>query len=170
MQWWKRLVLIGAVCLLIFFLSFRIVNGLWYRLSVQADLSSANWVGAWESASFPLVSGRIVAKIPDPVPVDQEFTVEAAVYYNLWSPYRTGATKRVKLRGRLAGDDSAGGDNRSSPLVGPPRITFSLKGGAGRSAQIIEYVATTDRQKSTIVGGYRSDGPYDMGQFALVRR
>ena len=168
-KWKKRLLVVTTVLLVIYF-ALPIVDRVWFAFRVPSDFSDAQWHGDWNSDQFSLVSGRLVVNLPNPVPIDQEFDVDALVYYRIWSPYRTGKTVRMKMVGYLASDQSGGGGNADSPVIVPPHYTFKFKGGDGPSAQTIDYIATSDAHPTMIVGGYRSAGPYDMGRFALAKR
>ena len=126
--------------------------------------------GDWKSDRYMLTSGRLVVRLPDPIPKDQEFDVDSLVYYRIWSPYRTGRTMPMKMVGYLATNQSGGGSNAASPVVVPQHYTFKFKGGDDPSAQLIDYVATSDTEDTIIVGGYRSRSPHDLGRFALMKR
>lgn len=170
MKKWKKRLLVIAVVLLVIYLSLPIVDRIWFALSVPSDFADAQWRGEWNSDEFSLVSGRLVVKLPDPLPKDQEFDVDAVVYYRIWSPYRTGRTVRMKMIGYFASEQLGFGGNADSPVIVPPHYRFKFKGGGGPSAQVIDYVAASDVHATMIVGGYRSAGPYDMGRFALAKR
>lgn len=72
--------------------------------------------------------------------------------------------------GYLASNNTGGGDNADSPVAVPAHYTFKFKGGDGPSAQVIDYIATSDARGTLIVGGYRSEGPFDLGHFTLGKR
>ena len=160
--------IIGGLFLAVYF-GLPLLNRIWFRFACPADFRSAPWAGTWQSESFSLISGRIAAKLPNPIPRDEAFTVEAIVYYDLWCPYRTGSCVPMTLAGYFGSDSSGAGSTGQTPVTVPPRLTLSFKGGSGPSAQTVDYVATSDTQTSVIVGGYRSQGPYDMGRFGLSR-
>jgi hypothetical protein len=169
MKWKKRLLVVAAVLIVIYF-ALPILDHVWFTFHIPSDFSDARWRGDWNSDYFSPVSGRLLVKMPDPVPKDQEFDIDALVYYRIWSPYRTGGTVRMKMVGYLASGASGGGGNADGPVIVPPHYTFKFKASDGPSAQMIDYVATSDAHDTMIVGGYRSAGPYDMGRFALTRR
>ncbi len=168
-KWKKRSLVVAAVLVAIYF-AFPVVDRVWFAFRVPSDFYDAQWRGDWNSDRFKFVSGRLLVKLPDPVPKDQEFDVDALMYYRISSPYRTGSTVRMKMIGYLASDQSGGGGNADAPIVVPPHYTFKFKGGDGPSVQTIDYIATGDAHDTMIVGGYRSAGPYDMGHFALAKR
>ena len=168
---WKKRLLISASIIAGLYVGVSLVNALWFWLSIPAELRDDTWKGTWNSNCYSFTSGRIVAKLPDPIPKGMSFQVDAAVYYNLWCPYRTGHTKRIRLTGLFSRDNSGFGDNAVSPLISKPwNLSFKFKDGSGTYEQIIDYVATTDQSETLIAGGYRSSVPPDLGQFALVRK
>ena len=167
---WKRRLLIAAIAgLVVCLIVLPIVDRVWFALSAPSAYDDARWRGEWNSEEFLSVSGRIIAKLPDPIPRDQEFDVDALVYYRITSLYRTGCAVPMKMVGYLPSGGSGGGSGSVTPTRAPPRMTFKLKGD-DPSKQSIDYVATTDDHVTLIVGGYRSTSPYDMGRFVLAYR
>ena len=81
-KWKKRLLVVTAVLLVIYF-ALPIVDRVWFAFRVPSDFSDAQWHGDWNSDQFSLVSGRLVVNLPNPVPIDQEFDVDALVYYRI---------------------------------------------------------------------------------------
>jgi hypothetical protein len=167
---WKRRIFIVVASLVAVYFALPIADRLWYAIKTPSKYRDTQWSGDWHSDQFSLVSGRILAHLPDPIPRDEEFDVDALVYYRIWNPYRTGCFVPMKMVGFLPSYSSGGGGgNADAPVVVPAHVTFKFKGG-GPSEQTIDYVATTDSHTTMFVGGYRSAGPYDMGRFALARR
>ena len=168
---WRRRLFLVVCTLVVLYFAMPLVDRVWFSMRTPTKYTDAEWVGDWNSEQISLVSGRILAKLPNPIPRDEEFDVDALVYYRIWCPFRTGSFVPMKMVGFLPSDDSgAGGGNGDAPVVVPPRITFKFKGGGGPYEQTIDYIATSDQQNTLFVGGYRSAGPYDMGGFFLARR
>ena len=104
----------------VFYLVAPLVNSLWFLCVRPANFHAVQWSGTWQSESLSLISGRIVAKLPDTIPRDQAFSVEAMVYYNLWCPYRAGNCVPMKLAGYF-GSESSGGGSSATPVIVPPQ-------------------------------------------------
>ncbi len=156
-----------VAALAIWFFS-SLIDHFWFIQQIPSDYADAQWSGEWQSDRVSIVSGRLVAILPEPIPRDEEFDVDAIVYYRIWCPYRSGSVVPMKMVGFLPSEDSsARGGNTDTPVVIP--ATFSFKGGDGPSEQTIDYVATTDEDATIFVGGYRSSGPSDMGRFVLEK-
>jgi hypothetical protein len=162
---------IVLACLVGLYFVVPLADRLWYGARLPSTHRDAEWLGTWQSDQVSFVSGRLLARLPDPIPRDQEFDVEALVYYRIWCPYRTGSFVPMKMVGYLPADESGGsGGNADSPVKVPARLTFKFKGEPGPQQQTIDYVATSDSGSTVFVGGYRSAGPFDMGHFTLAKR
>lgn len=167
-NWKKRFLIVAAVFLGGCF-ALPIVDRVWFAFRVPTDFANVPWRGNWNSEQVPLVSGQLLVKMPDKVPIDQQFEVETLVYYCLWSPYRTGSTVRVKMIGYFAADKSGGGSNAESPAIERPHYIFKLKSGDSLSAQRIDYAATSNADMTMLIGSYRSTHPGDIGRFGLAK-
>ena len=166
----KKIAIIAVVVLLGIRLLVPVVNALVFHWSVPADLADAQWRGEWRSEVYPMISGKIVADLPDPIPAEGTFQVDAFVYYNLWSLFRRGGKLRTSLTGAVAPGQSMGTNVGSdTDLHAPIQITFQFKGGPGPGSQVIDYVATADTYWTIIAGGYTSVRPADMGVFTLKK-
>jgi hypothetical protein len=164
-KWKKRLLIAIGVAAGLLILA-PVANAILFRTSVPLGLSVAKWEGEWHSEAYPLVSGRIVAKLPGPIPTDRVFMVDTFVYYNLWSFYRPGGRLLTSLEGNF-GESHSSGTNEDDPGRAPTHLTFKFKGGPGPDSHIIDYTATIDEDQTIIVGGFRSENPDDVGLFTL---
>jgi len=166
----KKIALVIIIAVIAIRIIVPMVNTVVFRSSTPADLSDARWQGEWRSEAHPMISGKIVADLPDPIPTNGTFQVDTFVYYNLWSLFRPGGKLRTSLTGSVAPGKSSGTNvDSDAQLHAPIQITFQFKGGPGPDSQVIDYVATADTHWTIIVGGYRSAGPADMGIFTLKK-
>src|SRR5262249_23687119 len=101
----------------------RAANAWRGSLGVRA-LPQGKWSGEWKSDVYPLISGRLFAVFPDPVPRDEDFEVDVVIYYNLWCLYRPGQTIRSRFVGRINADNTGGGGNEEAPIRVPVKMVF----------------------------------------------
>lgn len=166
----KKLALVVIIAVVGLRILVPVVNTIVFRFSTPPDLADARWKGEWHSEAFPMISGRIVADLPDPIPTNGTFQVDTFVYYNLWSLFRPGGKLLTSLTGSVAPGRTSGTNvDSDAELHAPIQITFQFKGGPGPDSQVVDYVATADTYWTIIVGGYRSAGPADMGIFTLKK-
>jgi len=145
----------------------RLMNKIRFVYSRNSHLSDFNYIGEWNSKMAP-VSGRILVKIPYPLPENQQFEIDSVVYYNLFSLFRSGQFVPMKLEGLVTNQQTSSGSNSETPIVIPPTITFKSKVlNKSDKEQKIEYVSTFDKKYTTITGGYLSESPFDIGVFSL---
>ena len=157
----------GIALLLIFGLT--LANTIIYRYSVPDKYQNSNWVGKWESSNFSLIGGKIIANLPAEIPTNEEFEVDAMIYYDIWSIYKMGGIKEFKLIGMLGGDNSGGGQNKvkeNRELKTSPSLNFKAK-IFGLGGQEIDYSGIANKGKTMIVGGYKSSSPRDIGNFEI---
>ena len=174
-RWKNRLLVVAAV---VFGLQIGIPafnHYVLFRASIPRRFYEAQWEGTWKSTKIRGVSGNIIAKLPDPIPIKEEFPVEAWVYYNLWSPYRSGQGTQMEMVGYFDIGQSGSGENLTSPVnVPPPSFSLEIRKFSGVSQLYVDYTASIDQSQSNIVGGYRSGSSprssYDMGWFFLQKR
>jgi hypothetical protein len=137
---------------------------LWYRSQIPVRFREANGEGRWESRRFWGLSGRLLVRLPDPLPEGVDFQAEALVYYPLYSVWRTGQFVRMDFTGHFEpGSPSSGGQTTNAIPSGGGIMKF--KGKAGN--QVVEYAALLDDARSVLVGSYLSRGPDDYGHFWL---
>jgi len=160
--WTKRLLATLAV-LLVLTLSLPLVDRAWFGNHVPSGFVDAPWQGDWSSDAYPLVSGRLLVRLPDPIPINEDFTVDAIAYYHIWSPYRTGEMIPMTMAGRY---EPANFDTNEEE---PGSFSFNFEGIGGRSSQTIDYIASGSPD-DLIFGEYHSQNPHDVGRFELTRR
>ena len=78
-RWVSRLLWVLPAILVIYSLA-KLSDYAWYRATVPVGFRDANWSGEWETKRYGL-SGRLLVRMPDPLPVDEDFKVEAMLYY-----------------------------------------------------------------------------------------
>lgn len=163
-----RIVGIGILIILIA----NISNSIILKSSIPDKFKDANWKGSWKSGSFSLIGGKIIANLPDEIPNNEEFEVDAMIYYNVWSIYKTGGIMEFKLIGMLGSDNSGSGENivkDNRELKPSPSFNFKAK-VFGSGNQKIDYLGISNRNKTIIVGGYKSSNPDDLGNFKIKRK
>lgn len=143
----------------------NIANSVRYSIGKPDDSESFNYSGEWESNSLP-VSGKLLAEIPYPLPINEPFKVKAIVYYNMTSLYRTGQFVPMELDGHIQESGETAGSNSETPVDLPSTISFKSSGGLG-GKQEITYVSTSDNMHLHFSGGYLSVSPNDIGVFSL---
>lgn len=165
----KGIRILSALALLIvlLWLAIRGVDSVLFSMGRPSEAGSCNYEGNWESRWGPLVSGRILAELPTPLPQGEPFTVSAYVYFKVTSPYRAGRFVPMKMKGFVDDGALVSGGNAADSGTSPQQISYTLKGGVGNGRQTIDCVATSDDAFTQITGGYRSSSPDDFGAFAL---
>ena len=142
------------------------VDLVWYRSHVPVRFQSANWGGRWESRQVWGVSGRLLVRLPDPLPEDVDFKAEALVYYPVYSVWRTGQFVKMDFIGHFRPESpTSGGQTTNSLPLGGGMLKFKSVVGN----QVVEYAALIDERGTNIVGGYLSRNPEDIGNFSLNR-
>jgi hypothetical protein len=140
------------------------VDFIWYRSHIPVRFQSANWEGRWVTHQYWGFSGRLLVRLPDPLPEGVDFKAEALVYYPVYSVWRTGQFVRMDFIGHFRpGSPSSGGQTTNSIPTGGGMLKF--KGVVGN--QVVEYVALIDEHGTNIVGGCLSRDPDDNGHFSL---
>jgi hypothetical protein len=142
------------------------VNYLWYEYSIPRDFRDARWEGEFSSAKHP-TSGKVLARLPDPIPRDQEFEFELVVYYDIWSFFLTGKTARAEFIGYLGSEGLPAAGNETRQSVIPRHFSFQLKGGSTPFPDDIRYTATLDRDDQFIAGSYSAQAAFDVGHFHM---
>ena len=157
-----------VIILLAIIVGLQIANAIRFTVVRPADMAGGVWEGEWSSDSYPLIGGRLIAELPDPIPVGKPFEAQVLVYYNLWSLHRPGGTLRMTVDGYFGGSGAGSGGTGDFP-DSRPVVTFKWKGGGDGRSQSVEYVAVLGYAARQMVGGYVSDGPNDLGRFTLVK-
>ena len=163
-----KIVGIGLLVILLGLLA----NSIILKSSIPERFIDAKWEGTWKSSSFSIVGGKIIANLPDEIPNNREFKVDAMIYYNIWSFYKIGRIKEFQLIGMLGSNNSGGGENiikanRELKLNSSISFKAELRGSGN---QKIEYLGISNNKKSIIVGGYKSLRPNDLGNFKIEKK
>jgi hypothetical protein len=143
-----------------------VANDFWYEKSIPRDFHGARWEGGFTSAKHP-TSGRLLFRLPDPIPRDREFDFEGILYYNLWSGFLTGKMARAEFVGFLGGDTGVSAGEETRPTVQPRHFSFRFKGGTTPFPADIRYMAIFDRDDMYVAGSYSAQNGFDVGSFHL---
>jgi hypothetical protein len=162
-RWGRRLLwllpALLSVYLLVLFADFA-----WFRTNIPVGFRDANWSGRWETRRYGGLSGRLLVRLPDPLPEDQDFKAEALVYYPIYSVWKTGQFVKMDFVGHFSPDAPASTGKTANMIPGGGG-KLSFKSVAGH--QVVEYVALIDESRTRVVGGYLSRDPDDYGIFFI---
>lgn len=162
-KWGRRLLWVLPV-LLALYCGFKLADFAWYRTHIPVSFLNANWSGNWKTKQYAGMTGRLLVRLPDPLPEDQDFQAEALVYYPVYSAWKTGQFVRMNFTGYFSPDTPASaGQSTNTIPSGGGKLKF--KGVVGN--QVVEYVAVIDRSRTRIIGGYLSQSPNDYGFFSI---
>lgn len=137
----------------------KLTDFAWYRWQIPGGFQDANWTGKWESDVYGYIGGRLLVRLPEPIPENVDFKAEALVYYPIYSLWKTGQFVPMEFTGHLSTASSSSGGHTERPVPGK----LSFKGGVGN--QTIDYIAIVDDQRRQIGGSYLSHAPNDHGVF-----
>lgn len=143
------------------------LNNLWYESKIPRNFD-ARWEGEFVSIMHP-TSGKLLARLPDPIPRDQEFEFEAVVYYNIWSFFLTGKMARADFVGYVGSKGGLTTGKETRPTVSPRHFSFSLKGGGSQFPHDIKYTSTFDLGDQYVAGSYSVQYGMDIGYFSLKK-
>ena len=73
---------------------------------------NSKWTGTWQSERLASIKGNLIINMPDTFPVNKELKVDALIYYDIWSLYKTGSIKEIKLTCFFDNNNSTGGENK----------------------------------------------------------
>jgi hypothetical protein len=145
------------------YLLVKLTDFAWYRTQIPVGFRDANWSGSWETKGYGGLSGRLLVRLSDPLPENEDFKAEALVYYPIYSVWKTGQFVKMDFSGRYSPDAPTSAGQSTNPIPGGGVLKF--KGMAG--SQVVEYSALVDETRTRIVGGYLSRDPYDYGLFFI---
>jgi hypothetical protein len=160
-----RLLLWALPLLLAAYLLVMLADGLWYRTRFPVTFRDANWAGTWRTEGYGGLTGRVLVRMPDPIPADQDFQAEALVYYPVYSFWKTGQFVKMDFTGHFSPDQPASSGRSTNEIPGGSGGKLKFKGTAGN--QVVEYSALMNEGHTRIVGGYLSHSPYDYGSFCI---
>lgn len=161
-KWGRRLLWVLPV-LLSAYVCVKLADFAWFRTQIPVGFHDANWSGRWETKAYGGLSGRLLVRLPDPLPEDQDFKAEALVYYPIYSVWKTGQFVKMDFTGRYSPGAPTTAGQSTNPI--PASGLMKFKGMAGR--QVVEYSALVDEARARIVGGYLSHDPRDYGHFFI---
>jgi hypothetical protein len=144
----------------------QVADYAWFRTQLPVTFSNANWSGRWTTYDYFGLSGRIVVRLPDPLPENEEFKTEALVYYPIYSVWKTGRFVKMVFGGKFTPDSSISAGRSTNTIEHGGGGKMSFKGTVGD--QVVEYSALINRDRSRIVGGYFSSSPPDAGSFWIT--
>lgn len=161
---WGRRLLWVLPCLLVIYFIVKLTDLVWYRTQIPVGFQNANWSGEWRSQQYAGFSGKLLVRLPDPLPANEDFKAEALVYYPVYCVWKTGQFVKMDFVGHFSPDapTSAGQSTNQIPGVGGK---LKFQGVAGN--QVVDYVAIIDGSRTRIVGGYLSRSPHDYGYFTI---
>jgi hypothetical protein len=136
----------------------------WFRIRIPVGFQNANWSGNWKTERYGFLSGRLLVRLPDPLPANQEFKAEALVYYPIYSVWKTGRFTKMDFTAEFTPDGlSSSGQSKNTIPSGGGKMKFKAIAGG----QVVDYVALIDQTRTQIVGGYLSTAPDDYGYFSI---
>jgi hypothetical protein len=163
-KWGRRLRWVLPVLLAVYVLA-RVTDFVWYRTQRPADFRDANWSGEWRTARYGGLSGRLLVRLPDPLPENKDFKAEALVYYPVYSVWKTGQFVRMEFTGHFSPDAPASAGKSTNEIPGGGKLKF--KGMVGH--HVVDYAALLDEDRRLVTGGYVSRSPDDHGSFCVER-
>jgi hypothetical protein len=116
--------------LLALYVVLKMADFIWFRTQLPVTLANANWSGTWETKQYFGLSGNLIVRLPDPLPVDEDFKATALVYYPIYSLWRTGQFVKMEFEGRFSPDSSSSGGRTNNAIPGGGG-KLSFKGAVG---------------------------------------
>ncbi|HCS53134.1 hypothetical protein [uncultured Rubinisphaera sp.] len=153
----------------------RTIDYFWYQSQIPTTFQNTKWRGTWETEKYGL-TGRLLVRLPDPLPENEDFDAEAMVYYPAYSIYRTGSFMKMDFVGNFSPDSAASTGETKSDEITPEGLDIMPKGGgklkfrAIAGNQIVEYVALINEDQTRVNGGYISTMPNDYGYFIIEKQ
>jgi hypothetical protein len=140
----------------------------WFRTQVPIHLTNANWEGTWTTNRYGL-TGRLLVRLPDPLPVKQDFKADALVYYPIYSGWKAAQFVKMDFTGYFAPNSPTTAGQSTNPLPnGGGKLKFKGVVDKDRAeSQVVEYSALIDPNHTRIVGAYLSKSPDDYGTFEI---
>jgi hypothetical protein len=162
-KWGKRLLWLLPAVLIAYGIG-KLADFVWFQTQMPIGFQNANWSGRWQTEQYGSLSGRLLVRLPDPLPENQDFKAEALVYYPIYSVWKTGQFVKMDFTGHFSPDAPASaGQSTNSIPSGGGKLKFKATAGN----QVVEYVALIDPSRTRILGGYLSHMPGDYGFFTI---
>ena len=165
-RWLRRIWRLAATGIALLLL-IGIADFFYFRASVPLNFYDANWTGRWKTEDVGWIRGRLLVKLPDPLPENESFYAQALVYYPIYSVYRTGQFVPMDFEAEYSPNKASSSGAAETPLA-LPGGKLKFKGMAGR--QVVDYIAIFSDDQRRIIGCYESDSPYDYGHFVLNKQ
>ena len=140
----------------------KLADYCWYRVQIPIGFHDANWTGKWDTEQYLGTTGRLLVRMPDPLPENTDFKAEALVYYPIYCPWKTGQFVKMDFVGNFSPDTPATAGKSTNRIPGGGG---KLKFKATLGDQVVDYVAIIDESHTRIAGSYQSQAPYDYGFF-----
>jgi hypothetical protein len=152
----------GLPILLAAYVAAKVADYCWYRAQIPIGFHDDNWTGKWDTEQYLGTTGRLLVRIPDPLPENADFKAEALVYYPIYCPWRTGQFVKMDFVGHFSPDNPATAGKSTNRIPGGGG---KMKFKAMLGDQVVDYVAIIDDSRTRIAGSYLSQSPYDYGFF-----
>ncbi|UKN03809.1 hypothetical protein K6119_09930 [Paracrocinitomix mangrovi] len=165
----KKRALIFLSIFIFGWLAIVLANYFNYRSKIPSEYGESYWTGEWESDDYFMISGRIVADLPENITPNQEFEFNATIYYDLWSLYKTGETHEIIMVGVFS-NKMTEGDNSENPTETEYTVKFNIKNPTSESyisEQQISYSGNCDKDFTKVSGYYATVNPSDNGAFYI---
>ena len=143
----------------------RVADYTWFQLRRPATFADARWCGEWRTSQYGGLTGRLLVRLPDPLPENQDFQAEALVYYPVYSVWKTGQFVRMEFTGHFTPDGASSAGKSTNKIPGGGKMKF--KGILGD--QVVDYAALIDDYRILVTGGYLSHEPDDYGSFWIEK-
>ncbi|MGA2064988.1 MAG: hypothetical protein ABSG86_08465 [Thermoguttaceae bacterium] len=141
----------------------KLADYCWYRLQIPIGFHDANWSGKWDTEQYLGTTGRLLVRMPDPLPENTDFKAEALVYYPIYCPWQTAQFVKMDFVGHFSPDGAASAGKSTNRIPGGGGGKLKFKATLGDQA--VDYVAIIDESRTRIAGSYLSKSPYDYGFF-----
>src|SRR5579872_1461946 len=132
LAWALPLILAGYVLV-------QVADYAWFRTQVPVTFANANWSGRWTSYDYFGLSGRIIVRLPDPLPASEDFKAEALAYYPIYSTWKTGQFVKMVFVGKFSPDSSITAGQTMNVIEHGGGGKMSFKATMGH--QVVEYSA-----------------------------
>ncbi len=104
--------------LLAIYVTAKLADYCWYRLQIPIGFHDANWTGQWDTEQYAGTTGRLLVRMPDPLPEDKDFKAEALVYYPIYCPWKTGSFVKMDFVGHFSPENPATAGKSTNRIPG----------------------------------------------------
>ena len=99
-----RFLLWALPALLAIYVAANLADYCWYRAQIPIGFHDADWTGKWDTEQYLGTTGRLLVRMPDPLPENTDFKAEALVYYPIYCPWKTGQFVKMDFVGNFSPD------------------------------------------------------------------